>query len=508
VIGRPQLTRREARRVCVPGQPPAQGGRRADDGGSHRLLASFTALAVGALASQVLGFIGIAIVARHLAPQELGAYAFATNLSSYFALPLMAGVAVVGIREVAASVDSRPRTVAEVQIFVLTNGVVAYALLFILTPLLSSDPLTRTLLRVTGLALIINAVGLDWAMQGLQRLRLLSLFRFLGQAIYLPVLLIVLVGGAQGAVRYALCNLLGLAVTGALTVTYVWRSVGFRSIYTSLDYRSVPRVVRARASRSFAPAIGLVMVTLYYSVDVVVLGYIGTEHDVGEYTVASRLPIALTTFASLWVTTFYPHAAVLFRYDRERLKDQVDRFATLSVVVAAPCVPVGLVLGRHIMATMFGATYSPGGIAFGILLSAAGAALVNANVGQILLACGDDRGFMWSVSAGAVVNLALNFMLIPPFGIEGSALATLIAELCVIAAAGRRIAPKLGRIRLDGERLARSCIALGALAGTLIAMRAVAPWWVTLVVSGVVYCALLGATRAITVAELRQVGRA
>lgn len=41
-------------------------------------------------------------------------------------------------------------------------------------------------------------------------------------------------------------------------------------------------------------------------------------------------------------------------------------------------------------------------------------------------------------------------MPIPPLGIDGSALATVVADLWVITAAGIRVSPKLGRIQLEG----------------------------------------------------------
>lgn len=477
-------------------------------GSATRLLSAYGVLALGSIGGQILGFIGLAIVARRVGPQNLGAYGFANSLSGYFALPLMGGMAMVGTRELATVVASRGRTVAEVQAALVLNGVVAYAMLFALAPVLTGDALSRTLIRLTGLALVINALSLDWAMQGLQRLRPLSLYRFLGQVAYLGVLLAVLTPGAAGTERYALCNLLGYSVTAALTVRYVWRRVGARVRARAVSGRAVLVRIRDRASRSFAPAISLVMIQVYYSLDVVLLAYLRGDRAAGEYTTASRLPLAVTAFASLWVTAFYPHAAALFHADRERLRRQVGQFASLSLLVAVPCVPFGLIMGHEIMAALFGRAYAPAGLAFAILLSSAATALVNANVGQILLASGDDRAFLLSVTIGACVNVGLNVVLIPRLGIDGAALATLAAELCVMMAAGTRLTRTVGRINLDGRRLARASIAVAGATAVLLTLRPVTPWWATLAAGAVVYGVLLTVARAVTLDEVRRVVRA
>jgi O-antigen/teichoic acid export membrane protein len=308
-----------------------------------RLLSSYGVLVIANLACQALGFIGLAVVARRVGPHDLGAYGFASNLSGYFALPLMAGMAVVGIRELATADDSRGRIVAEVQSLQVLNGVVAYVLLIALVPVLTSDPLSRALLPLTGLALVINAAELGWAMQGMQSLRPLALYRVLGQIAYLAVLLAVLTGGATGTERYALCNALGFGVTAILTIIYVWRRLGARIVETLAMPRRLFGHFATRVRSSLASSISLTMIMIYYTMDFVLLGYLRDDYAVGEYTAASRLPLAVTALASLWVTVFYPHAARLFYADRDRLRRQVGRFATLSLLVGLPLVPLGFV---------------------------------------------------------------------------------------------------------------------------------------------------------------------
>jgi O-antigen/teichoic acid export membrane protein len=488
----PGAGRSETHRTETP--PRAQG-----------LLGSFLFLAASSICGQVIGFVALALVARRVGPHTLGGYNFASNLASFFALPLMGGVAMVGTRELAVARLSRLPTLAGVQGFLVLNGVLAYLALVIAAPLLSPDPLVRDLIPIVGLPLILNALGLDWAMQGLQRARPLALFRLLGQVAYIAVLVPTLTIGVPGVRRYAICNIVGVAVTAALTILYVRRTLGFERRLPSLRRGLGQLVTRARTS--LAPAASLVALQVYYSIDVLIIGYLRGDHAVGEYTVAQRLPLAVTAIAQLWVTVFYPHAARLSDTNPALLTEQVGKFASLSLLAALPLVPIGFLAGPDILAVMFGHQYAAGGLAFGILFLTSAAMLFNSNIGNVLLAIGDDRAFLRSTITGAVVNVGLNLVLVPTLGIEGSAIATVFAELSVIAIVSRRFRARLGPFRLDRHKIVRATGASAAAALALLALRALIPWWCAALSAGLLYLGLLAATRAVSWIELKELRR-
>jgi O-antigen/teichoic acid export membrane protein len=470
--------------------------------GRRDLLVSYAYLLVSNIGGQIIGFAALAVVARRIGPHDLGAYNFANNLSSFFALPLMAGVVMVGMRDLAKSVEHRSTVVREVQSFCLLNGIIAYGALILLTPVLTSDPLARRLMPIVGLPLLFNGIGLDWAMQGLQRARPLAFMRFGGQVVYAAALAFLLGRGESGTVRYAWANAIGFGVTAAVTLVYVWRIVP-RAV-ERVPLRKIISHLIHRARASIAPGASLVMIQIYYASDVVILGYMSGDHAVGIYSTATRLPLAATVFASLWVTVFYPHAAQLAKDDRATLTDQVGQFATLAIIAGLPLLPVGFIIGRQLLGGMFGGQFAAGGTAFAILLVSSAAALLNSTIGQTLLASADDRAFLISVTIGAVANVALNFALIPVLGIDGSALATLAAESLIIGLATARFRATVGRFRLEWQRLLRATLVVAAAAGILDSLHRAMPWWLSGTIYVVACCAGFVGTRTIDPRELRR----
>lgn len=460
--------------------------------GRGRLLLSFLYLAVSSIGGQLIGLIGLAVVARYLGPRYLGAYNFANNLSNLFALPLMAGVAMVGMRELALSRGDAPRIISEVRSFQVVNGVVAFVLLVALDPFIAPTPTERILLPIVGGTLIINAFSLDWVMQGLQVSRPLALIRFLGQVVYLAVLLPLLAHGRQGAEIYAIANLAGFATVTVGTTLYARRRVRHRTVRINLRLRLAS--MRSRARRSLAPGLSLGLVQLYNTIDVVVLGYLATSHQVGEYATAERLPLAVAVFSTLWVTVFYPHAAQLARADREGLRDQVGLFTSAALMLAPVIVPIGLFQGGAILALVFGEAYRGAGLAFGMLLITSVATMVNATLGQVLLAISDDRAVLISVAAGFGVNLALNLALIPLIGMDGSALATICAEVTIVALTTVRFVRVIGPPRLRVRRLAGALCSLLGASCVLVWLEARCVWWLATLCYLVTWGALMSAT--------------
>ncbi|MEX2088616.1 MAG: polysaccharide biosynthesis C-terminal domain-containing protein, partial [Bacteroidota bacterium] len=66
-----------------------------------------------------------------------------------------------------------------------------------------------------------------------------------------------------------------------------------------------------------------------------------------------------------------------------------------------------------------------------------------------VFASGDHRTYFNIVAWGACMNLVLNFVLIPLFGLVGASAATLISE-CVVAIVGKRMLDRMFRIPVRG----------------------------------------------------------
>jgi putative peptidoglycan lipid II flippase len=203
----------------------------------------------------------------------------------------------------------------------------------------------------------------------------------------------------------------------------------------------------------------------------------------------------------------YPHASAMALKDPERLRRQVGTFASYSIAIALPLGLGASCLGGGLMPKLFGPEYGPADTPFALLVWAVAVSIVSVNFGNVLLAVGDEKRYAVGVAIGAVVNIALNFALIPPFGMAGSAVATIATELAVLAYMIKRFGIALGPVSLEWGRIARAAAASVAMGVVLIVLPESIDVLIRLAIGAAVYLVLAFAAGVVTRDELRGLAR-
>jgi len=465
----------------------------------RRMVGGFAVLSAATLLAQVLGFILLAVAARRLGPGPIGSFSFAVSLVGYFAIPANFGVTALAIRDISRDPASVRQVMGEV--IVLHAGLVAlpYVLVVLAAPLLGADELSSRLIPVVALGFILEAAALAWVLVGRQRFGILAVGRVAGALVNFVLVLLLIEPGAgdTGAFEFAWAGVAGLAVAGVVTLVPVLRREGRPALV--LDRRRLA----GRFKTGVPLGIAAVMVSIYYSLDSVMLGYLRTTEDVGQYAVAYRLPLALIGFAGLWGSVLFPHASALAARDPEALRGQLGFFTSVAAVVALP-IGVGAVLvGSELMPQLFGAEFAPAGTPFVILAWAAAIVVFTISTGFVALALGEERHYLIAVTAGAVGNFLANLVLIPTAGMTGAASATVGAEVIVFALIWRRLHARLGPVPLEWWRILRAAVATFAMVPVLIALDGTLSAAVRVAIGALVFAVAAVALGAVHRGEIR-----
>jgi O-antigen/teichoic acid export membrane protein len=158
--------------------------------------------------------------------------------------------------------------------------------------------------------------------------------------------------------------------------------------------------------------------------DAIMVGAIRGTSAAGIYTVAARLA-RLLTWGVLTVNAIGgPLISDLYARGEHR---ELQRMVSLAAGgIAAFTVPAAafMVLAGPWMLGIFGPEFTAG---YGVLVLLAAAYSIRAlsgTVGMLLAMTGHQREAAWGVGSGAAVNILLNALLIPRFGMLGGAIAT------------------------------------------------------------------------------------
>lgn len=385
----------------------------------------------------LLNFTISIVLARTLAPEGYGIYAFALSVVTLLAVPVQMGLPTLVIREVARyQFASRwdclrgllQRANQAILFLSIMVGIPALMLGFWLFD--TMEPTQLATLAWAFLLLPLAAFNRlrEAALQGLRHVVLAQI----PDKLFLPTAFLGLV--VVVSVTFGLTPPLAMA----LYATSVGMAFMLGTIFL---VRTLPGVVRVTAPRyetriwlkSVLPLSMLAGLSVINAqTDIFMLGLLSTSENVGLYRVAYS-GAALVVFTLTAVNAVLaPHIARLYEAgDTERLQKMVTRSVRWSFFAALPVVAIFVVFGGRILEFVFGADFRPSWMAMAILCIAQ---LVNVAVGSvhvILNMTGHERETMKGAFYAAILNVVLNVLLIPRFGIEGAAIATGISIVVV-----------------------------------------------------------------------------
>ena len=380
-----------------------------------------TGLALGVTAS----------LTRLLGPAGFGTYAFALTIVFLASVPAQAGLPPLVVRETskAAAADrwgQVDRLWAWSGATGLLVGVVVAGLVMLLAwPLSPPAPLG---VLAGGLPLVpllaLTAVRAA-ALRGLRRMVLGQLLDTVARpAVFLLLIGLAAMLTAPQALTPVRAMLLHTAAAALALALATWR---LRVAGKGARARAIPDPGQPAAWRRAAVPMGLVasLQVLNTSADVVMLGVLADDADVGIYRVAAQAA-ALVSFGLVAVNVAIgpqvarDHAAGR-HHDLQRLVTASARGAFAFALVS---VTVLLAAGGWLLSLFAGPAFAAGATSLKIL---ALGQLVNAgmgSVGLLLQMTGHERDTLRNVAVAAGGNVALNLALIPAFGTAGAATAT------------------------------------------------------------------------------------
>lgn len=368
--------------------------------------------------------------------------------------------------------------------------------------------------RFGGPALVAVAVGLPLtaavscasaSLAGLQRYRTL-LFT---NAVTAPAL------GTLLVLAYLLIGSVGSLVAASVAVVALQLAVLLRGLRSALPRtsRAIPAATTS-AMRGYLASASIIVVldaVVWQKSEVFFLLRYSTPTEVAYYSLAFSLVTRIVALGPGAISgVLLPHFTSLATMpsgdDLARAYATVARFTAMAT---APLIIGGLVLADPAIAVLFGSDYAPTALVLRILLVSGGLGATMAAPAAALYALGLHRFILRTVAVVAVVNVALDLVLIPAHGAAGAAVANGAAQLLGHIVGLRFVRSRAG-LRLPWAAMGRvtACAALAAPVPILVVRASAAPV-VSLAGGGVLYLgaflALLLATRTATYAELRHV---
>lgn len=409
-------------------------------------LAGVGGLKVGAM---LMGVLITIVLARLLGPERLGQYAFAFSTAALLTLPFLQGLPVLVLRE-SSRAPSALRAQKSARLMRFALGVVAIAALVL--GLAALAVVWRGTGRAFGTEPLLTAAALALPLVGVLTLCLGAVLRAKGHAVagqvpdmavrpavFLTLLVIAwfwLDLDAGTAMALHLC-----AAGIALAVGLV-RLLRMHALAAG-EREPVPFRAWALALLPLSTLAGMQMIN--GQIDLVILGLLGKDSDVGIYRVATLLALQVSFMLAIVTAVVAPSFAKLHRdgqWDELRRLNRLS--ARLATAFGAAVFLVYLFAGRWLLDIAVGPGFAAAYVPLLIVGAAHAVSLWAGTTNVLLTMIGHERDVLACVALAVCVNITLNLLLVPRLGIIGSACSSAGALLTWRVLLSWRLAKRLG----------------------------------------------------------------
>lgn len=377
-------------------------------------------------------------VTRVLGVENLGRYNFASSIIGYLTLISSFGISSYAIREGAKLRDSKEQETEFVN-QMYTIGLIAtfcaYAIMLIVCKFNKIEPY-RTLIYIQSVAIIGNTIGVEWLNSIYEDFAYITARTLVFQILSI-VLMFIFVKSENDLYVYAIVCV--LASVGGYVCNYIHSKKYVR-------IRLVSNIALKKHLRSLLFFFFSNMTTtIFVNSDQTMLGFLCGDYYVGIYAVAVKIyNILKNIFTSILVVAM-PRVCILDGQDNEKSQNEIsEMILKMVLIIIMPMIAGILLISNKVVLIVAGAQYVEGISALRILaFSVLAAALASYMTYIYIVPRGYDKILLFGSTVSALINVALNLIMIPLCKHNGAAFTTLISELVVFVIEWLYVKPEI-----------------------------------------------------------------
>lgn len=374
--------------------------------------------------SVIFPLITLPYVSRVLGVEEIGKYNFSVSVVSYFALLAGLGINTYAIREGARIRDDEKAVsdfASEMYTINFTSTVVSYLALILLVLAVPRFHEVKYVIFILSIQIILTTFGVEWIYSIFEDYLFITLRTIIIQLISLALIFLI-VRSQNDINKYALVSVVACAGTNV-----------FNRIH-SKNYCKVKLKPGVEWKKHIKPILILfamqATITIYVSSDTTMLGFINGNHEVGIYSISTKIYNVVNQIMASVITVSIPRiSALVGKGEREAVNKTASDVYSIIWTIALPAMMGLILLRRQIILTIstpdfIAATSSLTILSFALLMCLGAYFWGQA----VLLPMRREKTVFHITVFSACLNVGLNFILLPKWGQNAAAFTTLLSE--------------------------------------------------------------------------------
>jgi len=365
---------------------------------------------------------------RVIGPDKFGAIAFAQAIVLYFNLITNLGTNLYAPREIAISkgdnikISNLVSNILFLKIIFLLLAIFTYFLVIYIIPKFRAE---KILFMFTGGSLIVTALLPTWFFQGIEKMANIAIANLLSRGLGV-FLIFTVINNKSDYIYVPLVNVLA-------------QLLGLFFMYYIMIAKEKIKIIKPNISltkkiikESFPLFISSISVSIYTGINIVILGFLTNNTIVGYYSAAQKIARAGLSVQGQLGVVFYPHISKMVSISKEKAIISIKKAFMVTMLFAIPATIFIFFNADAIVKLIFGNKFFESIVPLQILCFLfIIIGLSNVFGMEILLPFNKRKEFMKPILTAGIINLILNFLLVPFIKQNGAALAFLGSEIWV-----------------------------------------------------------------------------
>ena len=390
----------------------------------------------------IAGFLVGVWVARYLGPEKFGIFSYSLAFVSLFGGIAKLGLDGIVVRDLVKEMEKKEIYLGTSFWLKLIGGIITLLIIIItllfqsiltshLSPLTSYlSLLTSHLLTSTNLYILIIAFGIifqsfeviDFYYQATVQAKYISIRKMI-QLFLSSVIKIILVLIKANLIWFVLVTLFD-AISLAIFSWWIYKSQALPNFIKYFKWNIAKRLLKD----SWLLLLSSIAISIYMRIDQVMIKNMLGDREVGLYSATMRL-VEVWYFIPMIITQSVFPAIVSAKKVSEELyyKRLQQLFSLLIWTAILIAIPIS-VFSHQIIYLFYGERFMEASKVLVISVWASSFVFIGVGSGNFFLVENLQNFSFWRTFYGMIVNIILNFILIPSHGIQGAAIATLISQ--------------------------------------------------------------------------------
>lgn len=387
-----------------------------------RVSKNILSLAISEGGSRLIGFFTTVYLVHSLSMHDFGLISIAIAVFGYALIFAAHWFNTYGIRQVASGTNNW--FVGNVISLRLFLALVILIIVSIISILIVADFRLTILIIYFTISIIPGALFLDWYFQGKENLLPVSISKLIISVTYLLFLLLL--------VNYNSINVVPLSFLIANVAGVIFTFVWFYKKYGIIKFKIKLSSWNGIIKESFAVSFASTLAQLNMNLPVLVVGIILTASDVAIFNVASKLVFVLLIADRLFYSIYFPAITRIYAQNQNRISEILNFVLRSLVIFIFPLSLFCILAAEPLINLIFGTQYINSIIIFQVLIGYFLITMMNSVLGYTLVAIKQEKMFARTIYLGTAANIILVLLLTYLFGLPGTAIAIVTAELLIL----------------------------------------------------------------------------